>query len=124
MRTFDKLSKTHVNISPDNGKSYFTCKMLPISKLKDLKAILSKIDEDTNFTTRIECREQLIAMIRTVFPPEKEALLERFDIIDAIEMAQYLMYGFGDSEPDEGQKKIVYPSQRKQAKAQEKQAAT
>ena len=37
---------------------------------------------------------------RGVFPAEKSDLLERFDIAEIIDLANYLMYGFGDSEPE------------------------
>ncbi|MDD5728749.1 MAG: hypothetical protein PHV59_09305 [Victivallales bacterium] len=111
MRVFEKLSKTHVNIDNGDG-TYFSCPMLPISRLPAYKAIMEKMDNAASVDEKIAGRDQLLALCREVFPPEKHDILERFDIIDAMDLATYLMYGFGDSEPGDDQKKTVYPSRK------------
>ena len=117
MMIFEKLNKTHVNIGNGDG-TYFECPMLHIKKIGVLDAIKAKIHEDTDSKTRNECKEQLLALCNEVFPIEKQESLVRFDILDALDLAEYLMYGTGDSEPDEDQKKMIYPSQKKTKKVQ------
>ncbi len=111
MRIFEKLNKTHVRFDNGDG-TYFECPMLPIAKLPDVKQLEVEMETAEGITARLELREKYLGLCRQVFPKEKTALLERFDLYEISDLTNYLMYGWGDSEPDEDKKKVTYPSQK------------
>ncbi len=111
MRIFEKLNKTHVRFDNGDG-TYFECPMLPIATLPDVKQLEVEMDTAEGITARLELREKYLGLCRQVFPKEKIELLERFNLYEIADLANYLMYGWGDTEPDEDKKKVILSSQK------------
>jgi hypothetical protein len=120
MRIFEKLNKTHVRFDNGDG-TYFECPMFPIAKLPDIKQLEAEMEAAEDIASRLEVRNKYLELCREVFPTEKIKLLERFDLYEIADLANYLMYAWGDTEPDEDKKKVILPSQQpKQTRSKKK----
>lgn len=107
VKYFPKLSQTHVRIDIGGGESR-NVPMLPVERLQELKdCSAALIAAETNEAVEA-VRGRMIALARTVLPPELSGNLERFQVDKLSELLAYLMYGdsAGDDQPvDEPAKK-------------------
>lgn len=91
-KCFPKLTQTHVRIEVADGES-ISVPMLPVSALGEMKEcseMLKKVQTIEEFEA---LRLRLAALARTVLPEQYCDNLERFDLMNLVELVTYLMYG-------------------------------
>lgn len=96
---FPKLTQTRVFIRTDESGNGFNCPMLPVSALGEMNECSELMNNVDSIEVLETVRKRMIALAKTVLPPEIAENLERFDIPMLSELISYLMYGDGDDQP-------------------------
>lgn len=101
---FPLLNQTTVRIEMAHGK-VLNCPMLPVSALPEFGNISQALSAAENEQDFEAVRVRMIALVKTVIPPEHQGMLDRFPVETLAELLAYLMYGDGDSEPKDNAEK-------------------
>lgn len=94
---FPKLTQKQVRIDVANGE-HIMVDMLPINQIGDLAEISDLFKNSSTQEEYEECRNLLLALVKTVMPEDFHENLARFDVLQLSELAGYLAYGDNDDE--------------------------
>ena len=96
-RCFPKLTQTHVWIEDGSG-SGFSCPMLPVSKIGELKECSEKLGSAKTVSEIAEIRDRMVELAKVVMPEQYHAGLLRLDLPTLTKLLAYLMYGDNDDQ--------------------------
>lgn len=99
MKTFAKLTQTHVRIEVADGAS-ISVPMLPVSKLPELNDLAEQLAKASDVATIQAVRSKMADMAKTCLPEQYHANLARFDVDTLARLLAYLMYGDSDDQPE------------------------